>query len=420
MKRILALILCCLMVFSLAACGDSEDGNNKGNGGNNNNGGAISGEVTDTRLSNKHVNESQKLEMFVEEGKTITPNGELPDNEEDVDYVDVNYYFNEAINAVIQLDEENMKLYLDEEECAAILRIKGNKEALALWQHTVGNMTFMPSLRAWYGRPMNLVYALWYQDQIQNNKTIPDNVAQLSYDDLVDIYNEYYDKVPLVVENCSSYEDFYIQDGYIKFEMGSPMMLLGLSDLSELLDEDMYYGDREGSKRNDFLHELVMGWTPHQEEWVDFEYIREDGEYVLLDALLALDIDAAEAIIDSAENPWEDEDDAEDYNTYIKTPAAKEAFKNYLKDYVQVYRTHDEVYMLFRIDTNVNFGQYRYLINNESTEAERELLKSAVYYEMDDAMCHENLGTQFRYTFGEILEHAIDADIFENIDFTQQ
>ena len=155
MKKIFALLLACLMVCSLAACG----GNNGDNGGSGGDNGGILGGLTGAKLSDKHVNESQKMEMFLEEDETVTPNGELPNNEEDVKGVDQRYYFNEAINAVIQLDEEKMKLYLCEEEYTALMELKNNKNAYELWKHTVGNLTYMPSAGCWYGRPMHLVYA---------------------------------------------------------------------------------------------------------------------------------------------------------------------------------------------------------------------------------------------------------------------
>ena len=131
MKKILALLLACVMVFSLAACG----GNNGDNGGSGNGGGLLDNILgNSTKLSDKHVNESQKFEILPNEDEPITPNGELPNNEEDVEYYDVNYYFNEAFNAVIKLDEEGMKLYLDEEEYEGIVdelnRILANQEEL--------------------------------------------------------------------------------------------------------------------------------------------------------------------------------------------------------------------------------------------------------------------------------------------------
>lgn len=416
MKKIFAIVLCLVMVLSLAACGGNS-GNNGSNGSSGGNNGGIFGGATGAKLNDTHVNESKKMEVFLEEGETITPNGSLPNNEEDVQDIDVNYYFNEAINAIIQLDEEKMRLYLEEEECDNILRVKQDKDAYALWQHTVGNLTYLPSVNSWYGRPINIMYAMWYQDQIKNNTKLPEEVVQFSYQELVDIYNTYYDKVPVVMDSFSSYDEFYIEDGYIKFDIGSPMILIGVYQLDALMDENRIDDESGEVSYTNNLYELVLSWESNDSDWNDYEAIKEDGEYVLLDALLNRDLDAAEAIIDAADSPWEYDSHEEEYAKYVKNPDAKAALKKYIQESVQVYRTQDEVYLLFAIDTKVTFGSNDYTFQNSATEAERELVKSAIYYTMEDANSHEILGTQFNYTFGHIIDAAKQAGVFKDIDF---
>lgn len=420
MKRIIALLLCLCMVFALAACG----GNNGDNGGSGNGGGLLDGVIGGgTKLSNKHANESQKMELFLEEDDKITPNGELPNNEEDVEGIDQRYYFNEAINAVIQLDEEKMKLYLCEEEYTALMELKNNKDAYELWQHTVGNLTYMPSAGCWYGRPMHLVYAMWYEDQVKAGATLKEIAGMLSYDELVDIYNEYYDKVPLVVKYCGGPDEFYMEDGYIKFEMGSPMLSMGVSDLDRILVEDTYFPEAEGadSIRTNNLYELVLGWTACDYEWDNFNMLFEDGDCRLLESFQKKDLDAVIAMVDADEKSWDDDwaNDKEDYDKFMKNEAAKAALQKFMNEHVTFYRTHEDVYVVWTVDTNITYGHSDYTFKNEATEAERNLLKSAVYCNVDDTYGDEYLGSEWDNFMGEIIEAAQDHDMFKDVTFAE-
>lgn len=420
MKKLFAILLCVAMVFSMVACG----GNNGDNGGSGGDNGGILGGLTGAKLSDKHVNESQKMEMFLEEGETVTPNGELPNNEEDVKGVDQRYYFNEAINAVIQLDEEKMKLYLCEEEYTALMELKNNKNAYELWKHTVGNLTYMSSAGCWYGRPMHLVYAMWYEDQVKAGATLKEIAAMLSYDELVEIYNQYYDKVPLVVEYCGGPEEFYMEDGYIKFEMGSPMLGMGVSDLDRILAEDIYFPEAEDadSIHINNLYELVLGWTAGDYEWDNFDKLYEDGEYKLLENFQKKDLDAIIAMIDADEKAWEDDwaDDKEDYDKFMKNEAAKAALQKFMNEHVTFYRTHEDVYVVWTVDTDITYGDFDYSFKDEAVEAERTLLKSAVYCNIDDAYGDEYLGSEWDNFMGEIIEAAQDHDVFKDIAFDEE
>ena len=420
MKKLFAILLCVAMVFSMVACG-SNNGDNGGSGGDN---GGILGGLTGAKLNDKHVNESQKMEMFLEEGETVTPNGELPNNEEDVKGVDQRYYFNEAINAVIQLDEEKMKLYLCEEEYTALMELKNNKNAYELWKHTVGNLTYMPSAGCWYGRPMHLVYAMWYEDQVKAGATLKEIAAMLSYDELVEIYNQYYDKVPMVVEYCGGPEEFYMEDGYIKFEMGSPMLGMGVSDLDRILAEDIYFPEAEDadSIRINNLYELVLGWTAGDYEWEHFDRLFEDGEYRLLENFQKKDLDAIIAMIDADEKAWDDDwaNDKEDYEKFMKNDAAKAALQKFMNEHVTFYRTHEDVYVVWTVDTNITYGDFNYSFECEAVEAERTLLKSAVYCNIDDAYGDEYLGSEWDSFMGEIIEAAEEHDVFKDVVFDEE
>lgn len=418
MKKILALLLVCLMMFSLVACGNSGDNGDKGGSAGNNGGGLDA--LTGAKLSDKHVNESQKMEVFLEEGETVTPNGELPNNEEDVSSIDYSYYFNEAINAVIQLDEEKMKLYLCEEEYSALMELKNNKEAYELWQHTVGNLTYLPSADCWYGRPMNLVYAMWYEDQIKANATLKDEVGLLSYNELVNIYNEYYDKVPLVVDYCGEPYEFYMEDGYIKFEMGAPMLSMGVSSLDELMSEDSYFPDDDSDPiYMNNLWELVLGWTADHFDWGNYNKIFEDNEYKLLESFQKKDLDAVMEIIDADANAWKDKLSSaqKDYDKYMKNADAKAALQKFMSDHVTFYRTYEDIYVVWTVDTNVTYGDFDYDFKYNATEEEQNLLKSAVYCNIDDVYGSKYVGSEWDNFMSEIIEAAINHGTFASVTF---
>ncbi len=410
MKRFLSILLCLFIVCSLVACDNAVTGDNQNN--NNHNGNSYS-----SKLSNKHVNESQKMEMVLEDDETITPNGSLPNNEEDVKGLDVRYYFNEAVNAVIQLDEEMMKLYLCDEEYEALMEIKNNKDAYDLWQHTVGNLTYLPSASCWYGRSPHIVYAMWYEDQVKAGTTLKDEAGLMSFDELATIYNEYYDKAPIIVKYCGGADEYYIDDGYIKFEMGSPMLLMGVSELAEILDDDLYFPEDESETIHmNQLWELVLGWTAGDNEWENYDKIFEDGECQLLDAFKKKDLDAVIALIDADEKAWKDTwgNYQEDYETYMKNPAAKDALQKYMNDNVTFYRTHEEVYVLRKVDTSITYGEHHNSLRYAS-EAEQNLLNSTVYYNFDDVSGSEYLGTEWMNFMDEIIEGAEDHNILKDI-----
>lgn len=420
MKKLFAILLACLMVFSLVACGNSGDNGDKGGSGGNH-GGILDG-LTGAKLSDKHVNESQKMEISLEEGETVTPNGELPNNEEDVKGIDQRYYFNEAINAVIQLDEEKMKLYLCEEEYTALMELKNNKEAYELWKCTVGNLTYMPSADCWYGRPMHLIYALWYEDQVKTGATLKAEVGLLGYDELVKIYNEYYDKVPLVVDYCGGPDEFYMQDGYIKFEMGSPMLSMGVSDLADLMNEDLYFPEDDSETIHmTRLWQLVLGWTANDPDWGNFDKMFEDGEYKLLESFQKKDLDAVIAIVDSDEKAWDDDwaNDKEDYEKFMKNADAKAALQKFMNEHVTFYRTHEDVYALWTIDTSITYGDFNYDFSHNATEAEQALLKHAVYCNIDNAHGNEYVGSEWDYFMSEIIEAAQEHNAFDDVVFPE-
>lgn len=398
MKKFLCLILVLLFTVSLVACGESENPIDN---------------VSDTVLSDKHVNESKKMDVVVEEGVTITPNGTFPDKVEDVRSHDQYYYFNEAINALIQLDEEKMRLYVDEEECEAILRIKQDKRAYDLWQHTVGNITYMPSIGELHGRSMNIVYAVWYQDQVNHNASLPDIVCKMSYNDIVKIYNAYYDTTPIVLSGILP-DDFYVQDGYIKFHLSDALILLGIYDLTTIMEPDeLLDSDDNIIHYENALWELVLGSSVKYAKLNSYDDIRRNGEYALFDAIMSLDIDAAENIAEEAILSSDNAYGKEDYQLYIKNPAKKEVFKAYLKNNVSVYRTYDDIFILIKPDANNPFGTYDHALNNYATESERALMKNTPCFTVIRGTYSEEVHEQFFWTFGEILFYADQVGEFD-------
>lgn len=325
MKRILALLLCLVMVFSLAACGGNEKPNDTKPGTSE------SGDKTPT----ENVGDSDG-DIDEKPVETIRPNGELPNNERDLTEAEIRHYVGVVMNAALKLDIETLKEYAKEEkDLEAYQKIADDATTKEWYLKTIGKSVYLESVgKIAYPEP-EAVFQMWQTHFLKTNDVMPEDVTELSLEELTAIYEQYKDKIPYVIEDVNPEYDceIYLKDGRIYFELDE---LLGCTSYCYDTD-DLVPSEYSWESPTKHIAAYVFGYDA--DEPTDFSELLANGAFDYAMPIVNNNLDELITYMDSLKDeydwnatPGEDDYTLKYYQKYIKDDAVRAKVQAWMKD----------------------------------------------------------------------------------------
>ena len=325
MKRILALLLCLVMVFSLAACGGNEKPNDTKPGTSE------SGDKTPT----ENVGDSDG-DIDEKPVETIRPNGELPNNERDLTEAEIRHYVGVVLNAALKLDIETLKEYAKEEkDLEAYQKIADDATTKEWYLKTIGKSVYLESVgKIAYPEP-EAVFQMWQTHFLKTNDVMPEDVTELSLEELTVIYERYKDKIPYVIQDVNPEYDceIYLKDGRIYFELDE---LLGCTSYCYDTD-DLVPSEYSWESPTKHIAAYVFGYDA--DEPTDFSELLADGAFDYAMPIVNNNLDELITYMDSLKDeydwnatPGEDDYSLKYYQKYIKDDAVRAKVQAWMKD----------------------------------------------------------------------------------------
>ena len=166
MKRLLALLLACLMMFSLVACGNNSDKPDAPTDG-----GAIEQPVDkpdDTKPSEESTTPDSEdtTEPSEEPTDTIRENGQFPEDKNDLTEVELEYIngdlYDKIVKAVIELDMDVLREYTSSQYLYGFERINENEKFRTMYLNTIGKSIYLPESRYIVKVDTQYVFAKWH------------------------------------------------------------------------------------------------------------------------------------------------------------------------------------------------------------------------------------------------------------------
>lgn len=154
------------------------------------------------------------------ETEEIRENGKLPEDIDDFNPAEIAYYGELFVNAIKTLDIDVLAEYLDSEyDLEKLQSIKENQEEYDFWVKILGDMIYFAEDDIYLTKNIAYVFAAWYTDNL-NKVEFPDEVADISNEEAMTIYEQYYLDAPYsghsdFMDDC----DAYVEDGYLKFDL---------------------------------------------------------------------------------------------------------------------------------------------------------------------------------------------------------
>lgn len=313
MKRILALLLCLVMVFSLAACGGNEKPNDDNTPG------------TSTESGNKNPTENvgdSDGDIDDKPVETIRPNGELPNNERDLTEAEIHHYVGIIVNAALKLDIDTLREYAKDEKHLEDYQAIANDPVAKEWYlKTIGKSIYIESTGSIAYPEPEAVFQMWQTHFLFTNDVPPAEIKELSLDELTAIYEQYKDKIPYVIDDVNPEYDceIYLKDGKIYFDLDE---LLGCTsycyDIGDLAPSQ-YSWDGPNA------HIAAMIFGHDADEVNNFSEFLAGGVYDYAMPLVEMDLDALVPYMDGLKDeydwnktPGEDDYRIKYYQAYIK------------------------------------------------------------------------------------------------------
>lgn len=324
MKRVLALLLCLVMVFSLAACGGNTDKPDE-----------TKKPSVETPADKPTTGENEGDGDTTE---TIRPNGELPANERKLTEAEKRHYVGVVMNAALTLDIDTLREYAKNEEDLENYQKIADDPVMKEWYlKTIGKSVYLESVgKIAYPEP-EAVFQMYQTHFLRTNDVPPEDVTKLSLEELSAIYEQYKDNIPYVIEDVNPEYDcpIYLQDGRIYFE------------LDELLSCTSYCYDTDDlvpsgySWEGEYKHIAAYIFGYDADEITDFSELLADGAFDYVMPILDNDLNAMVEYFDGLKEehdwnatPGEDDFYEKYYQAYYKNDAFRAKIEAWMKENV--------------------------------------------------------------------------------------
>ncbi len=210
-----------------------------------------------------------------------------------------------------------------------------NPTLTKIWNLTIGTYEFYPEYDIVAAHSASAAFDMWYSDQIKNGSEPLSDICLLSYDELLDICENYYSKAPYIYikidrdADRSNYSCIYKNEEIICF------------DIEYLFDMPNMLMPSYLNKNN--IAMLVLGYHDMLSGGYDYIYRKiPDADALLTDDMPIIIKDVTESLANL------EKDDIIDYfYDFYKNDLTDEAalpdFQSYLKDKCLSYRGYDTI-----------------------------------------------------------------------------
>lgn len=379
-KRILSLVLASVMVLSLCACGSSNDKKKEDS----------------TKTENTETVKGDEDSEEIVDG--IRKNGELPGDIEDFTEDELKFYLNDVITAAIELDLEKLEEYLyDEGDLEDFQNVVNNKDYQAMWKKTIGETVYLKNSIHLVGKSPIYVFSKWYTDQAKMGAELPEDVYDLTMEQVDDIYEKYYKDAIYVAEEVDFEDDMdiHIEDGKIKFEIDGLFESLGYETIGKMADY--------GNYANGYV-KMVFG---EQGQHLDFgyDYITKEP-FDIYPILLSGNLEEMIELIDSRTEYTFEVDDlsyGHAYHTYYKNDSDRVLIKSWMEENVESYRDESSVFTFVKanIEHEDSYPFYNF------TDKEKELIKDLPIYVWEGTYEFDNGKSDEWSPYYEIVEQML-------------
>ena len=213
MKKLICLLLACLMTLSLVACG-----NEKPN---------TPAPDKETEITQPTTSETPTEPDVTEPEETptgIRENGKIPSEtsewtEEEKKYIREELY-DKIVQAIIELDIPTLEQYVEESDLYELKAIENNPGFKEMYKNTFGKMIYMPKSERMLMKSTRYTYSTWFTAFYLTNGVMPANLNELTKENIDSVYLNIYENAPYeAVQFERKTSAIEIIDGYIKYDI---------------------------------------------------------------------------------------------------------------------------------------------------------------------------------------------------------
>lgn len=396
MKKLFAILMCVAMVFSMVACGsDTKDptqpqekpGTTDTQPSESTPGDTTPGDTEGTEPSDTDVDET-----------TIRPNGELPEDVDDLTRAEMNHYIGKVMKAMIELDVETMQEYASENSAYIIKSVKEDDVYRVMWEKTIGQSYYLEDSHILVYKDPQFVFGSWLTDAYKNGETLKASIDEYTEEEIVALFNKYSVNTPYIATELDISDDFDIdiEDGKIVIECNEAF---AATEWDELSDVGVPHPI---SRSGEELANLAFG--VHNEVSLGLEHIKEDG-FTIWEAYITGDLGSIVTALDNASG-YDMNAEVTDttnqlmelvYQHFYKDAERVAKIQNWMDERVMIVRGMSSVYVYNPAELESTYPYYTL------TDAEKQQIQDVNIYIVDAVHSHQaNTDNEF-YPFYEVV-----------------
>lgn len=369
MKRVLALLLCIIMVYSLAACGTKNPDNSESPDVNVTQPSEVPDETPDETTDEAVQDES------VEE-TTIRENGQLPENAGDLTDAELKHYIGKVMQAIITLDVETVKEYASESSADMIESVKNDDVYRAMWEQSIGQSVYLEDSHMLVYKDPEFIFSAWLTDAYKHNESLKTEIEDYTEEEIVAIFNRYVDKAPYIADEINLGDDFDIdiENGRIVIDCDKCFAETPWYSLSNVGGPNPIARSSEGLAMLAFGDNCLV-------ICLGLDYLNEEGLYIW-DEYITGDLSSITAVVDAATG-YNINTVIEGTDNYIMVQWYQHFYKDaervakiqaWMDEFVMIRRAIGTVWVYIPAELTATYPYYTI------TDAEKDLIKDLNIY----------------------------------------
>ena len=390
MKKVIALLLCLVMVFAMAACSND----NKDPSQPQETPGTSESPPAETMPDESTPDDTEPSEPSED---TIRENGSLPADEDDLTNAEVKHYIGKVMQAIIKLDTETMNELASDNSAYMIQAVKDDEVYRAVWEKTIGQSVYLEESATLVYKDPQFVFASWLTDLYKEGGALKAETKEYTEAEITAILDKYIEKAPYIADELDLEDDFDIdiEDGKIVIDCNECFAETPWDELSDVSVP------HPTVRTGEDLARLVFG--AHCEVSLGLDYIKKDG-FTIWEAFVTADLGSITAAFDKA--PYNMNAEITDttnqlmeiiYQTYYKNAEKCAKVQAWMDENVMILREMSTVYVYIPAELEDTYPYY------SLTEEEKEQIKDLNLYIREAVHAHEaNTDDEF-YPFYQIV-----------------
>lgn len=364
MKKLLVMLLVSALSLSmLAGCGANGEDPDSGRENHEVSADAENDEdkqqdAEDSNADNADDEDDAEAESTEAAEGGIRENGQLPEDVEELTEEEVYYHMGVVFEAFRTLDTQTLATYTDDESLLEHLdAVREDAEALDFWNKIVGEMVYFADSDILMAKSSGYIYGNWYTQAWKEGKELVDEVAELSKEEALALYDQYFAEAPYVCGQIIDELDPVIEDGYLICEMDGILESVWYAELSEIwgIFDPIDYAV------------LLMG--AEDCFGLGYDYLAEDMP--AYETVLSMNLNDIYTVVEE-QIPEEKKDGLyyEYYQKYVVPEENRAIMQQAIDENVQAYRTLYSVWVMEKADVETDYPM------SYATEETRSQLKN--------------------------------------------